>query len=288
MATAIGLPSFPEFDLQPRETAPIRFDKYIKRLENMFVAMAIDEATRQKAILLHYIGEPANDVYETRKISAVTPGDANRANEFKCAVLALKTHFEPQKCTDHLVYLFRKESQKPDESTAEFYTRLSTLASKCDFTDSTLEIKRQIIQGTLSSRLRRKAVEQGLTLNQLLNTARGMETADERTSEMEQHTLSAPMNKLRVKLPWKHATLNRPSQPNRNSSDTRICGLCGGVYPHQTQCPAKGQECHNCSKRNHFARKPNQSERNRNRDPSRNRDYNSRRQPYNRNRKQTR
>ena len=59
--------------------------------------------------------------------------------------------------------MFRKENQKADESTAEFHTRLAILAKKCDFADTDLEIKRQIIQGTSSNRLRRKAVEKELT-----------------------------------------------------------------------------------------------------------------------------
>ena len=50
--------------------------------------------------------------------------------------------------------------------------------------DSDLEIKRQIIQGTSSLRLRRKAIEQSLTLENVLKTARAMETANEHTSEM--------------------------------------------------------------------------------------------------------
>jgi len=34
MATVINLPTFPEFELQPRDTAPTRFEKYVKRLNN--------------------------------------------------------------------------------------------------------------------------------------------------------------------------------------------------------------------------------------------------------------
>ena len=44
---AINLPTFPEFDLQPRETVHIRFEKYQKRLNTMFAAMGIEEALRK-------------------------------------------------------------------------------------------------------------------------------------------------------------------------------------------------------------------------------------------------
>ena len=65
------------------------------------------------------------------------------------------------------------------------YTRLQLLARKCEFANTDLEIERQIIQGTSSVRLRRKAIEQNLNLEGLLKAARSMETADERTSEIE-------------------------------------------------------------------------------------------------------
>ena len=62
---AINLPTFPEFDLQPRETVPTRFEKYHKRLNNLFAAMGIEEAPRKKAMLLHYVGENVCDIFDT-------------------------------------------------------------------------------------------------------------------------------------------------------------------------------------------------------------------------------
>jgi len=50
MATAINLPTFPEFELQPRDTAPTRFEKYVKRLNNMFTAMNITQAPRKTTV----------------------------------------------------------------------------------------------------------------------------------------------------------------------------------------------------------------------------------------------
>ena len=33
------------------------------------------------------------------------------------------------------------------------------------------------------------------------------------------------------------------------------CMQCGGEWPHKGECKAKGQQCHNCGKMNHFSRK---------------------------------
>ena len=48
-AMAINLPTFPEFDPQLRDTVPVSFEKYVKRLENMFTAMNITRASQKES-----------------------------------------------------------------------------------------------------------------------------------------------------------------------------------------------------------------------------------------------
>lgn len=43
---------------------------------------------------------------------------------------------------------------------------------------------------------------------------------------------------------------NQPKGDSRNTT----CGLCGGSYPHQGNCPAQGKQCLNCGKMNHFSK----------------------------------
>ena len=126
-AMAINLPTFPGFDLQPRDTVPVRFEKYVKRLDNMFTAMNITRASQKKAMLLHYVGEETCDVFETITV----PEPPEGSDVYKTAVKALADYFEPQKCVDYHVYAFRQETQKSGENIAEFYTRLQLFARKC-------------------------------------------------------------------------------------------------------------------------------------------------------------
>ena len=84
MATAINLPTFPEFELQLRDTAPTCFEKYVKRLNNMFTVMSITQAPRKKAMLLHYVGEESCDVFETLTVPEPTEG----SYEYQTAVKA--------------------------------------------------------------------------------------------------------------------------------------------------------------------------------------------------------
>ena len=120
-------------------------------------------------------------MFETLTVPEPTEG----SGEYKTAVKAFAEYLEPQKCVDHHVYVFSRESQKSGENNTEFYTRLQLLARKCEFANTHFEIKRQIIQGTSSVHLRRKAIEQNLNLEGLLKAARSMETADQQTSEIE-------------------------------------------------------------------------------------------------------
>ena len=143
------------------------------------------------------------------------------------------------------MYIFRQELQKSGENITKFYTHLQLLARKCEFANTDLEIKQQIIQGTSSIRLRCKAIEQNLNLEGLLKAARSMETADEQTSEIEKqqsHLVGRGNNKTSD-----DQEENSNGPPKLGSGNTK-CGLCGGNYSHQVNCPAQGKKCMNCGK----------------------------------------
>ena len=139
-----------------------------------------------------------------------------------------------KKCTDRM------------KKTSEFYTRLQLLARKCEFTYVYLEIKRQLIQTTTSARIRRKAIEQVLNLDQILKYARSMEMADDQAAEIENEQSNAIQRRSVTKTHYPKPQ----SETNRSSK----CGLCGGSYPHKCDCPAKGKRCLSCDKLNHFAK----------------------------------
>ena len=57
------------------------------------------------------MGEETCDVFKTLTV----PGPAEGSDLYETVVKALADHFEPQKCVDHHVYVFRKETQKAGE-----------------------------------------------------------------------------------------------------------------------------------------------------------------------------
>ena len=91
MATA--LPTFPSFDPNADQGAPgVRFKKYISRFRNLIVATDIDDPKRQKAHLLHYIGEEVNDIFETLTVSEPAEGET----VLDVTIKALSDYFTPK------------------------------------------------------------------------------------------------------------------------------------------------------------------------------------------------
>ena len=67
----------------------------MSRFENILLAMNIANATRKKAMLLHYVGEEVDEIFETSEVQEVD--DAEDA--FRKAEKALKNYFTPQNCS---------------------------------------------------------------------------------------------------------------------------------------------------------------------------------------------
>ena len=79
-------------------------------------------------------------------------------------------------------------AQLPTESVDQFITKLRERAEYCEFDNAKDEnIRDEVIEKCLSSRLRRKLLDKGggLTLKQLQNTARSMEASDRQAGAIE-------------------------------------------------------------------------------------------------------
>jgi len=217
---AVALPPFPEFDVQPKDTASIRFDEYLGKLDLLFAAMEITNAPRKRAMLLHYAGDKVQQQDTTNAIPTAAPENDNR-DYYTRTVDALKNNFEPYKMTDRYVGMFRLEEQRADEDINSFHARLQIMAKKCDFHDKSLEVKRQIIKGTSNPRLRRKAYESNLTLEQLLRTGspkQGGTCAAEHTlqSTPEAGAVSRPTSRPISRSTSRSISTSRPTSRSRS------------------------------------------------------------------------
>ena len=129
------LPEFPKFDItsEPNSLGPA-WEKWIKRLENLLIALQIEETTRKRALLLHYAGEDVNDIYETLVDTTKT---------YDSTKTALTQHFQPKKNLTFEIYNFRKLKQDDEgkknhineEHIDQYLARLKEAGLRCEFHD---------------------------------------------------------------------------------------------------------------------------------------------------------
>ena len=61
-----GLPVFPTFSVHADpHTTSIRRKKWMEKLENLFVALDINNDKKRKATLLHYVGDEVFNIYHS-------------------------------------------------------------------------------------------------------------------------------------------------------------------------------------------------------------------------------
>ena len=209
----------------------------MQRFENYTTAVNITGDARLKALLLHLAGERVHDIYDTL---------ADEGDKYADVKARLETYFTPKKNTQYQVYMFRKAVQLPGENLDTYCTRLRMLAKNCEFADTDKEIKAQLIQSCTSTRLRRRALrEPDKGLDDLLDHGRSLELSEQQAAGMEQ-TDTASVNVIQQN--W------RPSQYTGRGKPSNNCRNCGGQYPHEGDCPARGKDCKACGRMNHFAR----------------------------------
>ena len=124
-------------------------------------------------------------------------------------------HFKPVKRTQYRVYDFREAEQLPNETLDAYMTRLLGLVRDCAFNDIDNEIKMQITQKCRRTKVRCKSLEDGVTLKQVMDYARGLEI-----SEQETHIIEKQVNRLYMLL--NHHMLPNHTLPNHISPNHRI------------------------------------------------------------------
>ena len=181
------MPPFPPFDPhQDRSTVGQRWRKWINRFQNLLISLREFDSKVKRGLLLTYVGEATNDIFDTLP---------ETGDDYDTPVAKLTTYFEPTSNTDMAIFEFREMKQERGETLNAFYRRLKEKATRCEFHDEDREIKTHIIHKTTDSRLRRKALRETMTLNELLKYGNTLEKTDIESKKIERtQESSSPSN----------------------------------------------------------------------------------------------
>ena len=267
MAMALDLSSLEKFDpYSDPTTLSVRWKEWLQRFERFLVAMDIKDETRKRALLLYTAGN------EVEKIFA-TLSDVGEDKDYKKAIEKLSAYFSPKKNLLFETHKFRQLKQMTEETIDQYCTRLRQQAIICEFSDSEHEIKIQLVEACLSSRVRRKAIQEDLTLADTLAYARTLEITDKAVKALEADNGNLCVSSNSVNLVHNQQGNSGAQSPStRENSDhakgvrqertheqqqsgKKVCYNCGDNYyaGHLSECRAKGKSCFACGKQNHFA-----------------------------------
>lgn len=197
-----------------------------------------DNKQRRRALLLHFAGPDVQDIFSTLP-------DTGTAKEYDKAVAALNNYFVPKVNTAYARHLFRQITQNTGEKTQQFVTRLRQAAKDCGYgTDTDNHVRDEVLAKCTSTALRRKLLEEGETLT----LTRTLEIADQfEKVEAQMASLAEGVHRIR------ETSKDKSEAPSRQRGECYRCGK-SGHYGRDPNCPAKGQVCKKCGKKDHFAK----------------------------------
>ncbi|KAF0313959.1 uncharacterized protein FJT64_015540 [Amphibalanus amphitrite] len=228
---------------------PIRLATWEGKFVNYLLAISGDtfNPARQRAVLLHCVGDEAYRLYGT-----LPPGvKADGETDFDLALRQLREFYTPR--TNVIVerFNFRQRGQHDSETTADFVSALRGLARTCEFGAITDELIRDVVvEKTVHPRLRERFLQdKDLTLEKVLVMAEAFER-----SLREAAAMAPPALQLGAVAKVSTGPRRRTTQPSLPSPATQ-CTNCGRKdhQPRDKSCPAKKVVCHQCGRKGHFS-----------------------------------
>ncbi|XP_057191716.1 uncharacterized protein K02A2.6-like isoform X1 [Triplophysa rosa] len=173
-------------------------------------------------------------------------------NNFDVLKEKFRSHCEPRKNLTYLRHLFFTRAQAPNELIDAYVTDLKNKAKECEFAQLTESLIRdRIVCGVSNDQIRARLLrEPDLDLKKAIDICRASEITKKQIKALHEET-EATVNKIsKMKFtkisPEKSATSSTVSKKEK-------CTRCG--YSHEPRkCPAFGQICKVCRRKNHFGR----------------------------------
>lgn len=153
---------------------------------------------------------------------------------------------------------FNTRQQKPGETIEAYVSTLRNQAKTCNFGQLKDELIRdRLVCGISSDNVRRSLLkETDLTLAKAVRICQISELTEQHSKLLSapKHMTTANVDAMQVKRSNKTRGQFKYKVKTEDPSTTiSSCRNCGGNHPaKREQCPAFGQQCHNCGKQNHF------------------------------------
>lgn len=244
------------------ESCGLEWKNWHRSFEWYLKANHIEEDSDKFVKLLHLSGRKVQELYSTLPVppsikqvsrGPLATGIVPHLSDYEMALAKLNEFFEPKKNSTYERHMFRVLKQEEGEKIGIFAMRLRVQAEKCEFGEALEDnVKDQIIEKCLSSKLRRELLKLGDTgLDKVLKTAKIFESIEEQ---------SQTFNHPNADKIGSNDNVNKiDSKPNFKSNAYKQidCSRCGftGHRSADDKCPARGKTCNKCNGRDHFSRK---------------------------------
>ena len=203
----------------------------------------------QVSTLLYFLGEDAEEVLDTTRIST------DDRKKYQKVIEEFDSYFKVKKNVIYERARFNQHSQLPGEPADRFITEIHRLAENCEFGG----MKDELIRDRLDVGIRDSALSERLQLEPELTLDKPKKLIRQRESiRTQQDILQRPLIKqesssldavkqfpTRRKLPAIPPTSDKPT-----FNKCRRCGT--GAHPRQS-CPAKEATCFRCNRHGNFS-----------------------------------
>ena len=237
---------------------------------------------RKRAILMQLCGDDVK-----KFVDSLEPQDKT---DYKKLLEILKQKFNHLENEIVERHIFNTMVQDEDELIDAFVLRLRTQAKKCNYrkpsTTTTVTIaetdhqvaiqfedisdnliRDRIVVGITNQNIKTRLLrEKSLNLDTAIAIVKAQELADERINTLQESTTyvnaingqkrKRPLNKPNISVkPYTKPQISSSSVPKRfRTRSAEDCGYCGRNHDKSANCPAYGQICNSCNKRNHFSK----------------------------------
>ncbi|XP_068756218.1 uncharacterized protein [Montipora capricornis] len=153
--------------------------KWLQSFQYFLVAKGVVNDAQKKALLLHTAGIQVQELYETLTDPGTDTFEEDTATEYEKTVRTLNAYFVTKLNEPYERHVLRSMTQQDGETVDQFIARLRKQAQNCNFNNSDVDIRDQVIDKCRSSVLRRKLLgKENLTLTKVHEVDQAMEAVD--------------------------------------------------------------------------------------------------------------